>query len=99
MYRCTQILIKPDEPTKAVLEFICSEANKLTNCAVYYARQLWFKTGKIIGKYDLDDKLKDNLHFKALRSAVAQQCVRSVYESFASYRQLLQLMNYSNPLR
>lgn len=91
MYGCTQILIKPDEPTKAVLEFICSEANKLTNCAVYYARQLWFKTGKIIGKYDLDDKLKDNLHFKALRSAVAQQCVRSVYESFASYRQLLQL--------
>jgi putative transposase len=91
MYGCTQILIKPDEQTKAVLEFICSEANKLTNCAIYYARQLWFKTGKIIGKYDLDAELKSNLHFKALRSAVAQQCVRSVYESFVSYRQLLRV--------
>jgi putative transposase len=91
MYGCTQILIKPDELTSSVLEFVCSEANKLTNCAIYYARQLWFKTGKIIDKYDLDTELKSNLHFKALRSAVAQQCVRSVYESFASYRQLLQL--------
>ena len=91
MYGCSQILIKPNDPTKAVLEFICSEANKLTNCAIYYARQLWFKAGRIIGKYDLDSELKGNLHFKALRSAVAQQCMRSVYESFASYRQLLQL--------
>ena len=91
MYGCTQILIKPDEPTLAVLEFICSEANKLTNCAIYYARQLWLKTRKIIGKYDLDSELKNNLHFKALRSASAQQCVRSVYESMRSYAQLLKL--------
>jgi IS605 OrfB family transposase len=91
MYGCTQILIKPDEPTSSVLEFICSQANKLTNCAIYYARQLWFKTRQIIGKYDLDAELKSNLHFKALRSAVAQQCVRSVYESFASYKKLNRL--------
>ncbi|MGL5874932.1 MAG: RNA-guided endonuclease InsQ/TnpB family protein [Xenococcaceae cyanobacterium] len=91
MYGCTQILINPDELTKAVLEFICQEANKLTNCAIYYARQLWFKRRKIIGKYDLDAELKCNLHFKALRSAVAQQCVRSVYESFTSYKRLNRL--------
>ncbi len=91
MYGCTQILINPDELTKAVLEFICSEANKLTNCAIYYARQLWFKARKIIGKYDLDAELKCNWHFKALRSAVAQQCVRSVYESFVSYLKLTSL--------
>jgi IS605 OrfB family transposase len=91
MYGCQQVLIHADDATKAVLEFICAEANKLTNCAVYYARQLWFKAGKIVGKYDLDSELKSNPHFKALRSAVAQQCVRSVYESFVSYRKLLQL--------
>lgn len=91
MYGCQQVLIHADESTASVLEFICSEANKLTNCAVYYARQLWFKTGKIIGKYDLDSELKSNPHFKALRSAVAQQCVRSVYESMLSFMKLLQL--------
>lgn len=91
MYGCQQQLICVDAATRAVLEFVCSEANKLTNCAVYYARQLWFKAGKMIGKYDLDTELKSNPHFKALRSAVAQQCLRSVYESFASYKQLLQL--------
>lgn len=91
MYGCQQVLIHAKRNTSSVLEFICSEANKLTNCAVYYARQTWFKAGKIIGKYDLDSELKSNQHFKALRSAVAQQCVRSVYESFVSYQRLLQL--------
>ncbi len=38
-----QCLITPDKDLKAVLEYLCSESNKLHNCAVYYARQVYFK--------------------------------------------------------
>jgi len=47
MYGCQQNIISPDKDLKAVLEFLCSEASKLINCGTYYARQLFFKTGKI----------------------------------------------------
>ena len=73
MYGCQQQLIHGDDDTKAVLEFICSEANKLTNCAIYYCRQMFFKAHKYLSNYELDEIMKSNLHFKALRSAVAQQ--------------------------
>ncbi len=35
-----QNLISLDIETKAVLDYLCSEANKLANCATYYARQM-----------------------------------------------------------
>ena len=73
MYGCQQQLIYTDDSTKAVLEFICSEANKLSNCAIYYCRQMFFKARKYVSNYELDEIMKSNLHFKALRSAVAQQ--------------------------
>jgi hypothetical protein len=76
-----------------VLTFICSEANKLSNCGIYYARQLWFKSWKKIGKFDLEEYLKDNSHLLALFSQAAQQTLRSVYESFKSYYELLVLFN------
>ena len=88
MYGCQQVLISPDIEVKAILEFICSSANKLTNCGVYYARQLYFKTKKYIGKYDLEAEYKLNLHYRVLHSQAAQQVLRSVYESFKSYRGL-----------
>jgi IS605 OrfB family transposase len=88
MYGCQQVLINSPPDVIAVLEYICSEANKLYNCGLYYARQIYFKTHQYIGKYTLDKELKSNLHFKALRSCVAQQTLRSVYESIASYRKL-----------
>lgn len=91
MYGCQQVLIPRNEQVTPLLEFICSEANKLSNCGIYLARQIWFKTRRFVTKYELDKNLKSNPHFKALRSAVAQQCLHSVAESFSSYAQLLKL--------
>lgn len=88
-YGCQQNLINADSSLKAILEFVCGESNKLANCALYYGRQLYFKTGKIPGKYDFHKMFKSNLHFKALYSHVAQQTLTSVAESFSSYIGLL----------
>ncbi|MCV3212947.1 transposase [Plectonema radiosum NIES-515] len=88
MYGCQQNLINPNEELKAILEFICSESHKLTNCGIYYARQLFFKTGKLIGKYDLEKEYKGNTHYQVLHSQAAQQILRSVAESFKSFKEL-----------
>ena len=89
MYGCQQVLLHPHKETQAVLEFICSEVNKLTNCGIYYARQLYFKTQRFIGKYTLDKELKSNWHFKALRANVAQQALHKIYDSFKGYQALI----------
>lgn len=91
MYGCQQQLIYTNDSTKAVLEFICSEVNKLSNCAIYYCRQMYFKAHKYVSNYELDEIMKTNLHFKARRSAVAQQACHKVGESFKSYRKLAKL--------
>ncbi len=88
MYGCQQNLINPNTELKAVLEFIGSESHKLTNCGIYYARQLYFKTGKLIGKYDLEKEYKNNKHYQVLHSQAAQQILRSVAESFKSFKEL-----------
>jgi len=92
-YGCQQDLISDaavaDSTTLFnVLEFICSEANKLTNCGIYYARQLYFKTSKLVSKFELDAQYKNSPHYKALFSQSAQQTLLSVYESFKSYKEL-----------
>ncbi|MGK7945959.1 MAG: RNA-guided endonuclease InsQ/TnpB family protein [Microcystaceae cyanobacterium] len=91
MYGCQKVLIHPTEEVRAILEFVCSEANKLANCAIYYCRQMLFKASRYVGKYELDEALKGNIHFKAMRSACAQQVCHDVVESFISYRRLLAL--------
>ncbi|WAN69104.1 transposase [Moorena producens JHB] len=91
MYGCQQHLITTDPDTRAVIEFICSEANKLTNCGIYYCRQILFKTGKYLKNAELDKILKTNIHFKAMRSACAQQTLHGVIESFKSYKALSKL--------
>ena len=88
MFGCQQVLIKSNQEVKAILEYICSEANKVYNCGLYYARQIYFKERRYITKFELDKEIKNNLHFKALRSCVAQQTLRSVYEGIASYKAL-----------
>ena len=95
-YGCQQNLLADvsiDNSTNLfdILGFICSEANNLTNCAIYYARQLYFKTGKIIGKFDLNAQYKKNPHYAAMFSQSAQQTLNSVYESFRSYSGLRSL--------
>lgn len=88
-YGCQQILIPLDKELKAILEYICSESAKLTNCGIYYSRQLFFKTGKIPTKFDLHKEVGNNPHFKALQSQVAQQSLTTVAESFKSFKGLL----------
>ncbi len=91
MYGCQQNLIHPDNNIKAILEFICSEANKLANCAIYYCRQMFFKARRYVTKYEVDSILKNNPHFKAMRSAFAQQICHDVVESFTSYKRFSKL--------
>jgi len=87
-YHCQQNLINPNENFKAVLEFVCHEANNLINCGIYYCRQLYFKAKAYVTGYELDKLMKRNLHFKALRSSVAQQALHKVADSFKSYKKL-----------
>lgn len=88
MYGCQQVLLHPDSELEAILEFVCKTANSLINCGIYYARQMYFKAKTIIGKYDLESEYKTNKHFKALHSQAAQQVLRSVSESFDSFKKL-----------
>jgi putative transposase len=86
-----QCLISADKETMAILEYICSESNKLHNCAVYYARQMWFKTKKYVTGFDLANELKSNKHFAAMFSAASQQTCLSVGESVKSFSELLKM--------
>jgi putative transposase len=84
-----QNLISTDKGTQAVIEYICSESNKLSNCAIYYARQMWFKTKTFVTGFDLVNELGKNRHFGALPSEAAVQTCLSVGESVKSFSKLL----------
>ncbi|MEH2058406.1 MAG: transposase [Nostoc sp.] len=91
-YGCQQVLISPNSELKAVLEYVCSVANNLTNCGIYYSHQLDFKTGKFPSSADLHKQLgtrEQNKHYQALYSDTAQQILTTVAESFKSYVGLL----------
>lgn len=88
-YGCQQVLIKPHSELKAILEYVCTEANKLSNCGLYYARQIYFKAGKVVSKFDLHKQLRKNPHFGALQSQAAQQTLTTIAESFKSFVGLL----------
>jgi putative transposase len=64
----------------------------LSNCGKYYARQLFFKTGKIPGKFNLHREMSKNPHFQALHSQVSQRCLTTVAESFQSFMGLLKAL-------
>jgi putative transposase len=85
-----QINRLPDnKELSAVLEFLCSESNKLYNCATYLARQIYFKTGKHANKFWLATQLKANPHMKALYTSAAQQTCLAVGEAVTGYKKLL----------
>ncbi len=91
-YGCQQNLISPDKDLKALLEFVCTEANSLINCGIYYSRQFYFKTGLFPSKVDLITAVglhQKNKHYQALYSDTAQQILTGVAESFKSYVGLL----------
>jgi putative transposase len=92
MFGCQQNLLNPSPELKAILEFLCSESAKLTNCGVYYSRQLFFKTEKIPSRADLHKEIgtrNQNKHYQAFYSDTAQQILTTVAESFKSYIGLL----------
>lgn len=92
MFGCQPNIISPDKDLKAVLECLGSESSKFTNCRIYYARQMYFKTGKIASRSDLHKVLANencNLHYKAFYSDTAQQILTTVAESFNSFVGLL----------
>lgn len=88
MFGCQQVLIHTDKDTQSIIEYICSEANKLFNCAVYYGRQIYFKAHRYISSAEMDEELKTNKHFQAMHSQAAQQTCHSVFESFKSFKEL-----------
>ena len=93
MYSCQQILVGQNNDLINILTFLCEESHKLTNMGIYVARQLYFKARKIIGKYDLEKEYKTNYHALVLHSQAAQQILRSVAESFKSYKGLVKAYN------
>ena len=89
-----QILLHPDKETEAVLEYLCEQSGKLYNSGVYFARQTFFKTGKLLtGKFDLvyEPTVGKNQIAQSLPSTPAQQTLLSVTEAFKSYKGLQQL--------
>src|ERR687885_1626954 len=73
LFGCQQVLIHAEPDTQAVIEYICSESNKVLNCAVYYARQIYFKAHRYVSSSELDEELHSNRHFQAMYSQAAQQ--------------------------
>lgn len=88
-YASQQVLLHPTSETRAILEYICRESNKLANCGIYLSRQLYFKTGRIPSNFKLHKLLKRNPHFRAMSSHAAQQTLTAVAESFESFLRLL----------
>jgi IS605 OrfB family transposase len=88
---CQPILLSPKKSLSAILEYLCTEANKIYNCAVYYARQIWFKTKRIVGRAELCAQMKHNRHFGAMYVSASQQVCNGVVEAFRSFRELNKL--------
>ena len=86
-----QVLLHPDEETLAILEYLCQQSGKLYNNGVYFARQYFFKTSKILtGKFDLiyEETVSKSMVAQSLPSIPAQQCLLSVTEAFKSFKEL-----------
>ncbi|NES66988.1 MAG: hypothetical protein F6K24_17905 [Okeania sp. SIO2D1] len=60
MYACQQLLVSKNSHLIPILTFLCEQSHKLTNMGIYYARQLFLKARKSIGKYDLEKIYKHN---------------------------------------
>jgi len=89
-----QILLTPNNETKALLEYLCEQSGKLYNCGVYYARQIFFKTGKILSrKFDLlyEPSVTKSILAQSLPSTPMQQTLLSVAEAFDSFKKLKNL--------
>ncbi len=87
-YGCQQVLLNRSLLVHPVIEYLCSQAHKLTNCGIYYGRQIWFKQRRYLKKFDLINELKNNRNYQSLHSQCAQQVLLTVAESFKSFYEL-----------
>jgi hypothetical protein len=86
-----QVLLSPTKEVEAVLQYLCRQSGKLYNSAVYFARQTFFKTGKLLaGKFDLsfEPSISKSMVAKSLPSTPMQQTLMSVAEAFKELRAL-----------
>ena len=89
-----QVLLSPDNETKAVLEYLCQQSGKIYNSGVYFARQTFFKTGKLLtNKFDLiyEKSISKSLVAQSMPSVPMQQTLISVAEGFKSFKELRSL--------
>jgi putative transposase len=89
-----QVLIHPDKETEAILQYLCEQSGKLYNNGVYFARQTFFKTGKLLtGKFDLafEPSVSKTMVAQSLPSTPMQQTLMSVTEAFKSFKSLREL--------
>ncbi|MGL5065758.1 MAG: RNA-guided endonuclease InsQ/TnpB family protein [Microcoleus sp.] len=93
MYGCQQILIHESKEYQAILEYLCAESNKVYNCSLYYARQVFFKTGKLVNRAAICGEMSksNNRHFTAIYVSAAQQSCNAVAEALKGYRELIKL--------
>ncbi len=91
-YGCQQVLIQ-DRELVAVLEYLCQQSNKVYNCALYYARQVYFKTKRLVNYVQLCREMvrTKNKHFAAMYVSSAQQTCNSVAEAISSFKSNLKL--------
>lgn len=86
-----QILLKPDPETAAILQYLCEQSGKVYNTGMYYTRQVFFKTDKMmLGKFDLDyePSVSKTYMAQSMPSTPMQQTLRSVIESWKSFKEL-----------
>ncbi|MBO1059308.1 MAG: IS200/IS605 family element transposase accessory protein TnpB [Dolichospermum sp. JUN01] len=89
-----QVLLSPDHETKAVLNYLCQQSGKLYNSGIYFARQTFFKTGKLLtSKFDLayEPSVSKTMVAQSIPSTPAQQTLLSVIEAFKSFKELRSL--------
>jgi IS605 OrfB family transposase len=89
-----QILLSPSSETKALLDYLCQQSGKLYNTGIYFARQTFFKTNKLLtGKFDLaiEPSIAKSMLAQSLPSTPMQQTLMSVTEAFRSFKELRNL--------
>lgn len=93
MYGCQPVMLHPEVGTQAILEYLCSESNKVYNSSLYYARQLYFKTKRFAGRAAICEEMSKskNRHFGAIYVSAAQQTCNAVAEALKGYRELLKM--------
>lgn len=92
-YGCQPVLLHSTPEIQAILEYLCRESNKVYNSALYFARQMYFKTKRFVNRAEICEEMarSKNCHFGAMYVSSAQQTCNSVAEALRSFRELLKL--------